>query len=383
MPAIYFRMDTAKKLDILAQSSRFDLACACKRRDEPGRLRGPQGRWIYPAALPSGRKVFLLKTLQSNHCVNDCTYCPFNASRDLRRCTLEPEALAKVFVDLKDAGRVSGLFLSSGVVKDADATMTRMLSTVELLRKRYKFRGFIHLKVIPGASQAAIEQAVRLATRVSVNIETPNAQRLSKVSAKKRFHEDIIAAMNTINQIRQDLGRPCDQTTQFVVGAAGETDREIVLATDRLYQKFDIGRVYFSAYQDLTAIKQSQKTLFENMPAPREKTTSDIFIREHRLYQVDFLLRKYGFSRDDFYFEPNGNLAIQQDPKSIWAARHPGFFPVNVNQATRWQLLRVPGIGPLSAKRILSARRQRHITDIEDLPRLNVRSRRARSFLTC
>lgn len=375
-------MDTEQKLNILAESSRFDLACSCRHKDEPGRVRGPEGRWIYPASLPSGRKVLLLKTLQSNVCVNDCSYCPFNCRRDMPRCTLEPEQLAGTFMQLKDAGRVSGLFLSSGVTGTADATMSGMIATVELLRKRYHFRGYIHLKIIPGADAAAIEQAIRLATRVSVNIEAPSAERLARLSQRKQFHRDIIASMEKITRYYQEMGRSCTQTTQFVVGAAQETDREIVLATDRLYKRFDMNRVYFSAYQDFgLPAERSRSMLFPDMPDIAEARLSDGFIREHRLYQVDFLLRKYKFSREDIYFDDKGNLSLESDPKLVWAKRYPEFFPLDVNSADYEQLLRVPGIGPIGAKRIVRGRRQGRIRTFKDLASLCVRAGVAGKYL--
>jgi len=402
-------VDTEQKLNILADSSKFDLACACKYAHEPPRLRGPHGRWIYPAALPSGRKVFLLKTLQTNNCVNDCSYCPFNQTRDVPRCRLAPEDLARTFIQLRNGGLVTGLFLSSGVGANPDTAMADMLATVELLRKRHKYKGFVHLKVIPGAAPAAIEQAVRLATRVSVNIEAPNAKRLSCLSNRKPFHEDIIAAMRTITRCREEINRKCSQTTQFVVGAAGETDREIVRSTAELYRQMKMERVYFSAYQDFSeqapADKQvnrgSQPMLFDDMTAAsianRAKSkrgvaagapddaeasaATDGFVREHRLYQVDFLLRKYGFAVNEISFDKNNNLSLARDPKRIWADHHPEFFPVDVNRAERGQLLRVPGIGPVGARRIIAARREHRIGSVDDLKSLGVRSGAARAYL--
>ena len=379
-------MDTEQKLNILADGSKFDLACACKYKDEPGRQRGAEGRWIYPASLPDGRKVFLLKTLQSNACVNDCSYCPFNRQRDLERCTLAPENLADTFMDLLAANRVNGLFLSSGIVGTADASMERMLGTVELLRRKHQFRGFVHLKILPGASDNAIEQAVRLATRVSINIEAPSAERLAKLSGRKRFHEDIIATMRKINNFRREHGKKGKQSTQFVVGAAGESDREIVLATERLYQGYQMGRVYYSAFQTPAHTKPAPRipNLFEDdLPLPDGKQKSwarrpsheqEIFLREHRLYQVDFLFRGYGFKKDDIYFDEQGNLSLQADPKTLWAQRHPEFFPVNLNRAEKWQLLRVPGLGPIGVRRILAARRVQRIAPSTRLHDLGVRS---------
>ena len=377
-------VDTEQKLNILAESSKFDLACACKQADEPGRSRGPAGRWVYPAALPSGRKVFLLKTLQTNACANDCSYCPFNAHRDLARTTVGPDELARTFIDMLDANRVSGLFLSSGVPNEPDRAMDRMLATVELLRRRYQFRGFVHLKVLPGSSPAAIEQAVCLATRVSVNIEAPNADRLGRLSRRKRFYEDIVAAIEQIAHLRRRLNRPCHQTTQFVVGAAGESDREIVTTTARLYDKFKMERVYFSAYQPPDqAVSLEQPTLFDDVPSHTAKSTagSDLFTREHRLYQVDFLFRRYGFAFEDIAFDTQGRLDLHADPKQVWARNHPQAFPVNVNRADRLELLRVPGIGPVGAQRIVNARRISKFENTHQLRFLGLRSRSAASYI--
>lgn len=362
-------MDTEQKLNILASASRFDLACACKGREEPGRVRGGDGLWIYPAALPSGQKVMLLKTLQTNACENDCTYCPFNQNRDIPRCTLTPEELAKTFLALRQADRVTGLFLSSGVSGGPDRTMANLLATADLLRRRHRFKGYIHLKVIPGASDNAIEQAVRLGTRISVNIEAPNAERLARLSKRKNFHQDIIETMRKINFFREKLQKPhCTQTTQFVVGAAEESDREIVLATHRLYEAMKMQRVYFSAYQNIQQTGGDCDLFGDRIPDPMANRKT--FVREHRLYQVDFLFRKYGFEFDEIPFAKGGNLSLEKDPKQIWADQHPEFFPVNINRASRFQLLRIPGIGPTAAERILSVRRDQKIKSMEEINNL-------------
>jgi predicted DNA-binding helix-hairpin-helix protein len=381
-------MDTEQKLNILADSSKYDLACACKMADEPGRMRGPEGRWIYPAVLPSGRKTFLLKVLQSNNCVNDCSYCPFNSKRNAVRCRLMPEELAKTFMQLVDAGKVSGLFVSSGVRQCGDTAMADMLATVELLRNRYHFGGFVHLKVIPGASDAAIEQAVRIANRVSINIEAPNAKRLGQLTSGKDFYQDIIAGMEKIqrccqqvNQQRRDKGRQRSQTTQFVVGAAGETDKEIVLATDRLYSRFDMERVYFSGYQDIDKKTETGPANTNLFNEPEKTYPDNIFVREHRLYQVDFLLRKYKFARDEIYFDENGNLSLKDDPKLVWAKRHPEKFPIAVNKADLEELLRVPGIGPIGAQQIIKARQYHKIRNSQELKPLGIRYNVANGYL--
>ncbi len=324
----------------------------------------------------------LLKTLQSNACVNDCSYCPFNSRQDIARCVLSPEKLSEIFIQLLHANRVTGLFLSSAVLDTPNAAMDRMIATVERIRRLYQFRGFIHLKIIPGCDDAAIEKAIRLATRVSVNLETPSAEHLQKLTRKKRFHEDIIAALRTIARLRRQIKPRCKQTSQFVVGAAGESDRQIVRAADRLYRGYDLERVYYSAYQDFSRPAPiRQPMLFDEMTPEYDKSAQQSFIREHRLYQTDFLLRKYGFLPEDIEFDSDGNLSLETDPKTLWASRHPEFFPVDVNAASRESLLRVPGIGPVSVRRILDARKQARFRDIDDLRPLAVRVRAARPFL--
>ena len=355
-------MNTEQKLNILADSSKFDLACSCKIEGEDRRIRGETGRWIYPAALPDGRKMFLMKVLQSNECVNDCSYCPFNSNRDLQRCSLGAEELAKKFIELYGANLVEGLFLSTGVSCSADSSMGEMLDTVGILRKRYKFKGFIHLKIVPGCSDEAIFQAVNMATRVSVNIEAPNAERLKNLSRKKNFNDGIIHCMKKINEYRQNIKRNCGQSTQFVVGAAGETDKEIVTATWRLYTGYDMERVYFSAYQPVIETAKpergTQLPLFADVPLAAKKKTNASFVREHRLYQTDYLLRKYGFGKDDIPIGDDGNLSLEKDPKQIWAEIHPEFFPLDINRAEYYELLRIPGIGPILAKRIVKWRKK-------------------------
>lgn len=369
--AILRDMDTEQKLNILADSGKYDLACACKFADEPGRIRGDHGRWIYPAALPDGRKIYLLKTLQSNACSNDCSYCPFNGSRDIPRCTIEPDIIARIFMELHRKNLVNGLFLSSGMAHSPEKSMENLLKTAEILRNRHNFPGFIHLKILPGCSTPTIHTAIKLATRVSINIEAPNQARLAQLSKKKRFMEDIIRTMRLIHDYSHEIKGRVDQTTQFVVGAAGENDREIVTTTHKLYKDMQLSRVYFSAYQDLS------------QPAPPASQANGVeqFIREHRLYQVDFLFRKYGFEMDDISFDQGQNLPLSDDPKTIWARQHPEFFPVDINRADYYDLLRVPGIGPVSARKIVRERKKGKLSSVSDLKAMGIRTRQASDYL--
>jgi len=377
MVGVVSKPDTHGKLEIRSADAQYDLACACSCSKDEHRQRSDDGKWIYPVTLPSGGKSTLFKTLISNVCANDCKYCPLRTDMDIRRCSLRPQETAQVFLDYYRQRKVFGLFLSSGVLGSADATMDRLNAIARLLRKKYRFRGYIHLKIIPGASDAAIEEAVSLASAVSLNIETPGEANLAKLSAKKSYIEDIIEPIKLISKLT-DKGMKYEkvkQTTQFIVGAAGEGDTEIVKYMFGLYERLKMHRIYFSAYQ--------QGLGDESIAGEQVKLQkpADIFMREHRLYQVDFLLRKYGFEESDIVFEKNGNLSLTVDPKEAWALRHPEFFPVDVNRASKFSLLRVPGLGHVTVRRILERRKQALLRRIEDVGKVGVRLEKARKYM--
>ncbi len=378
MIGVICKPNTQEKLEILSADAQYDLACACSCNKEQSRKRSSDGKWIYPVTLPNGGKSVLFKTLLSNVCTNDCKYCPLREQMDVRRCSLRPEETAKVFLDYYNQRKVFGLFLSSGVLGSADATMDRLNGVARLLRKKHGFRGYIHLKIIPGASDAAIEEAVSLSSAVSLNIETPGEKRLAKVSKKKRYIQDIIEPIKLISRLtgRGSRYQRVKQTTQFIVGAAGEPDAEIVKYMYGLYERLKMHRVYFSAYQ-----KGLGDESIDGERTGEEKPT-DILMREHRLYQVDFLLRKYGFKESDIVFEKNENLSLTIDPKEAWALRHPEVFPMNINRASRFALLRVPGLGPVTVKRILEQRKSGTIRHIEDVGKVGVRMKKAKQYLT-
>ncbi len=377
MIGVVSRPDTREKLEVLSADAQYDLACACSCNKDEHRQRGSDGKWIYPVTLPNGGKSILFKTLISNVCTNDCKYCPLRENTDIRRCSLRPEETTKVFLDYYRQRKVFGLFLSSGVLGSADATMDRLNAIARLLRKKYAFRGYIHLKIIPGASDAAIEEAISLASTVSLNIETPGAKNLAKLSNKKEYIKDIIEPIKLISRLtgRGMKYEKVKQTTQFIVGAAGESDVEIVKYMFGLYDRLKMHRVYFSAYQ-----KGLGDESITGEQVELEKPT-DVFVREHRLYQVDFLLRKYGFAESDIVFEKNGNLSLTVDPKEAWALRHPEYFPVDANRAAKFELLRVPGLGPVTVKRILERRRQANLRRIEDVGKVGVRLKKAGKYL--
>ena len=373
MTAVISRPDTQGKLEILSADAQYDLACACGTTDDGHRRRSPHGKWVYPVTLPNGGTSVLFKTLISNVCSNDCKYCPLRAEQDVRRCTLSEEETVTTFLDYFNRREVFGLFISSGVLGTPDATMERLNRVARILRYRRGYRGYIHLKVIPGASANAIEEAVSLSTAVSLNIETPGAKHLAKLSSRKRFIEDIVEPIKLISRLtgRGNKYARVKQTTQFVVGAADESDSEIVKYMWGLYDRLNLKRIYFSAYQkglgDESIDKQTQ--------------VNDVLTREHRLYQVDFLMRKYGFAESDICFDETGNLSLETDPKEVWAKRHPEYFPVNVNKASKYELLRVPGLGVITIERILEQRKSGPIRGIEDVGKSTSRLDKANQYL--
>ncbi len=377
MVGIVSRPDTQQKLEILSADAQYDLACACGTNRDEGRQRGQDGRWIYPVTLPSGGRSVLFKSLISNVCTNDCKYCPLREQQDVRRCSLSPAETAQVFLDYLRQKKVFGLFLSSGVIGSPDATMDRLTTTARLLRRKHGFKGYIHLKVIPGASNAAIEEAVSLASAVSLNIETPGQKNLAKLSNRKDYIRDIIEPIKLISRLtaRGTRFARVKQTTQFIVGAAGESDAEIVKYMGGLYDRLRMQRIYFSAYQR----GAGDASLDTDPSAPADPSQS--FVREHRLYQVDFLMRKYGFKDADIVFDPRGRLSLDVDPKELWARNHPEFFPLDVNCASRLELLRVPGLGPLTVERIVKQRTQGRIQRLEEIGRVGVRLAKARPYL--
>jgi len=377
MPFIQTAPDTHQKLQILSQSSQYDLACACATGKDEHRKRSPEGKWIYPVALPQGGTTYLFKTLLSNECANDCGYCPLRTGHDgLQRCSLKPEELVRTFLDYYRRRRVSGLFLSSGVIGSPDQTMQRINTAARILRRQC-FRGYMHLKIIPGASEAAMRETLSLATTVSLNIETAGEDHFQRLCTGKQYQRDIIMPLQRISRLIAP-GAPYHGvkfTTQFVVGASTETDKEIVMSTGQLYKQWRLHRVYFSAYQ--------QGAGRQTIPGEHASVSGkDLLTREHRLYQVDWLLRKYGFLPDEIPFERGNNLSLSIDPKEAWARAHPEFFPVNINTADRFSLLRVPGLGPIMVDRILALRSYgRRIRSVEDMGKPNKLLKKAASYL--
>lgn len=345
-------MDTMQKLELLGEGAKYDICSTAAGTCSPG---------VCQSFTPDGRCISLLRVLMSNQCLRDCSYCPNQVARDVPRASFAPEELARLFMEFYRRNYVAGLFLSSGVMTTPDGTMDKMLTAVELLRSKYRFGGYIHLKLIPGCSSGHVAQAVRLAQRVSINCETPDAAALNRL-CKSKSYKGIIDTMDTVRELTAaEQGR---QSTQFIVGAAGEHDQSILSRTMEFYQNYNMRRVYFSAF----------------VPIAQPGRPAIPLLREQRLYQSDFLLRQYGFCLDELVFQ-DGNLPLDVDPKQAWAAANPDRFPLEVNRATRRELLRVPGIGPRSAWKIIQVRREHAISSEGELRNMGVVMKRAAPYL--
>ncbi len=331
--------------------------------------------FIYPAQLPNGKSIKLLKTLLTSACERDCYYCPFRAGRDFRRATFKPDEFADLFMQLYTSQIAEGIFLSSGVAGGGRRTQDKLLDTAEILRNKKGYRGYLHLKIMPGAERAQVERAMQLADRVSVNLEAPNTERLLRLAPHKEFTEELITPLKWVEQIRRTQpahkgwnGRWPSTTTQFVVGAVDESDLELLQTTAWLNQHTGLKRAYYSAFSPV------EDTPFEN------KAATDP-LREHRLYQASFLLRDYGFDLEDMPFAEDGRLPLRTDPKLAWAQMHLTHSPIELNRADRRDLLRIPGIGPRTADALLRARRTQHIRDLSQLKKLGLYTERMAPFI--
>ena len=374
-----------KKLEVLTDAAKYDVACTSSGVDRPGRP-GALGNAVKAGICHSfaadGRCISLLKVLLSNDCAYDCAYCVNRRSCDGPRATFTPEELCRLTVEFYRRNYIEGLFLSSAVVKNPDYTSELMLMTLKKLREEERFWGYVHVKAIPGADPRLTHALGLYADRMSVNIELPSQKSLALLAPQKS-KEKILAPMGLIRDgIREnasDLARyraapkfvPAGQSTQMIIGATPETDRQILALTEGLYRKYQLKRVFFSAYMPVVSDR--------NLPA---RDTPPPLLREHRLYQADWLLRFYGFSAGEILDDQHPDFNPLLDPKCNWAVNHMEHFPVEVNRAPYEMLLRVPGIGVKSAKRIRAARRYAAL-DFDALKKLGVVLKRARYFILC
>lgn len=353
--------DAFEKLSLLGDAARFEPA-----GQEPVRETGARGfsrkqlPCVSEVTTPTGKKP-VLKGMLTTACERNCYYCPFRAGRNaMTRITFQPDEMAQAYMKLADAGQVEGLFLSSGIIKGGVTTQDKLIDTAEILRRKHAYRGYIHLKIMPGAEREQIRRSMQLADRVSINLEGPTPQRLEALAPKKEFWNELFLRIRWAGELRQRESLRASVVTQFVVGAVGDTDVELLQVTEALYRQFDLRRAYFSAFRPV------EQTPLEHVPGVSAQ-------REFRLYQSSFLLRDYGWSFEDLPFTADGNLPGHVDPKLAWAETHLRDAPVELNRARREELLRVPGIGPRHADAILQARSQGRLTTLETLARLGVR----------
>lgn len=378
-------MDVLDKLTILTDSAKYDVACTSSGVDRAGDKSGlgsAVAAGICHAFSADGRCVSLLKVLMSNVCIYDCKYCVNRVTNDVPRAAFTPRELAELTIGFYRRNYIEGLFLSSAVIRTPDYTMEQMIGALALLRGEYHFRGYIHAKTIPGADAALVSRLGQLADRLSVNIELPSEQSLTLLAPQKT-KQAILAPMRQVSQkvlqSKAELVRyknapafaPAGQSTQMIIGATPETDLQILRLTEGLYQKYSLKRVFFSAY-----IPVAENTL---LPALETKPP---LLREHRLYQADWLLRFYEFHAEELLDDKNDTFNPYLDPKCNWAIHNMHLFPVDINLCSYEMLLRVPGIGPRSALRIRTARRIGAL-DMGDLKRIGVVLKRAQYFIVC
>jgi putative DNA modification/repair radical SAM protein len=377
---------TLERLRILTESAKYDVSCSSSgtvRKGQQGMLGNTVGGMgICHSFADDGRCISLLKVMLTNYCMYDCAYCINRRSNDIKRATLSVTELEEITMEFYRRNYIEGLFLSSGVVRNPDYTMERLAAIVRDLRTKHRFNGYIHLKSIPGASQELLSEAGRYADRMSVNIEIPKEESL-KLLAPEKSHQSVFQPMKLIQQgvleNKEDRRRmshvprfvPAGQSTQMIVGATSDTDRDILNMSSMLYTQPTMRRVYYSGYV-------SVNTYDSRLPILKQPP----LVRENRLYQADWLLRFYHFNVDEIVDDQHSNLDLELDPKLAWALRHPEYFPIDINTADYEQLLRVPGLGTKSAWLIINSRRFGSLTSY-DLKKMGVVMKKAKYFITC
>lgn len=375
--------NTLQKLNILADAAKYDVSCASSgvSRNNPGKSLGSAAGWgICHSFTADGRCIALFKILMTNHCIYDCAYCSNRRSNETKRVAFAPKELAELTIEFYRRNYIEGLFLSSGVIKNPDYTMEQMLLVVKELREVHRFNGYIHMKSIPGAGRELVNQAGLYVDRLSVNIEIPTEESLKKLAPEKDY-KSIWQPMKYIKQgileNTEDRKRikktpkfiPAGQSTQMIIGATPETDNQILTLASKLYSIDSMKRVYYSGYIHINN-NDSRLPVLKHPP----------LVREHRLYQADWLMRFYNFQVNEIVNENYPTLDMELDPKASWALRHPEFFPVDVNTAPYESILRIPGVGVLSAKKIITARKYGKLNR-EQLQKIGVVMKRAKYFI--
>lgn len=374
-----------QKLQVLAESAKYDVSCASSgttRKSSPGGIGNTAGWGICHSFTEDGRCVSLLKIMLTNYCIYDCAYCINRRSNDLKRATFTVNELVELTIEFYRRNYIEGLFLSSGVINNPDYTMERMVRVVKELRTTHRFNGYIHMKSIPGCSEQLVHEAGLYADRMSVNIEIPTEQNL-KLLAPEKDHESVYKPMLYIQQGVLESAEerkksrkaprfvPAGQSTQMIIGATNESDKQILNTASTLYQRPSMKRVYYSGYIPVN-------TYDSRLPSLKQAP----LVRENRLYQADWLLRFYEFSVNEIVDDAHPDLDLEVDPKLSWALRHPENFPVDINKADYSIILRVPGIGVKSAKQIVMSRRFTKLRT-EDLKRMGIVLKKAKYFITC
>lgn len=375
------------KLSILSDAAKYDVACTSSGVDRAGdgtHMGNCTASGICHTFAADGRCVSLLKILMTNECIFNCAYCMNNCNNDVPRATFTPEEICKITIEFYRRNYIEGLFLSSGVIVSPSYTMEKMYETIYLLRYKYDFRGYIHLKAIPGAPYDIIEKVGFLVDRMSINMEFPTSKSLEQLAPFKtrntiltpmrHIQDGIINSKNELMIRKGHLDRrfvPAGQSTQMIIGATADSDYHIMSVAEGLYSKFQLKRVFYSAFVNVNHDS--------NLPVTK---SGPPLLREHRLYQADWLLRYYKFSVGELLDENNKNFNVLFDPKCDWALRHLEYFPVEINKADYYTLLRVPGIGSTSARRIVGSRRGT-VLDFEDIKKMGVVLKRALYFITC
>lgn len=375
-------MEVMDKLRILTGAAKYDASCCSSgsdRQNTAGGIGSASIAGICHSFSGDGRCISLLKILFSNYCIYDCQYCVNRISNDVERASFTAHEIADLTIEFYKRNYIEGLFLSSAVVKNPDYTMEQLISAISILRYEYKFNGYIHAKAIPGSSPDLVRQLGFLCDRMSVNIELPSSQSL-KTFAPQKTKENILTPMKqikgAINESKHELAVykhapsfvPGGQSTQMIIGATPETDRNILTLSENLYDRFGLKRVYYSAYVPIGT-------------NPLLPTTAPPLLREHRLYQADWLMRYYSFRADELLDDENPNFSNLLDPKADWALRHMELFPVEINSAPYEMILRVPGIGVRSAMKIVRARRMSRLS-FDDLRKMRISMKRAKYFIT-
>jgi putative DNA modification/repair radical SAM protein len=366
-------MDIFEKLEVLGAAAKYDVSCASSgsKREKHFGFGSTFSAGICHSWTDDGRCISLLKVLFTNECIFDCAYCINRRSNDIKRATFTPQEIAELTINFYKRNYIEGLFLSSAIKNSPDWTMEMLFRTVWLLRYKYQFNGYIHVKAIPYASLDLIRKTGFLADRMSVNIELPSEKSLRLLSPNKT-KESILKPMEFITKVAEEEKNfvSAGQSTQMIIGATDDSDYKIINLSQHLYKKFKLKRVYYSAY---TPVNHDPRIL---------KVDSPPLLREHRLYQADWLIRVYNFSADELFKSKDENLDLEVDPKVMWALRNLDRFPIEVNRASYEELIRVPGIGIKSAKRIIK-NRVFHSLDFEDLKKMGVVLKRAKYFITC